>query len=322
MLQTILLCFFALSTIVLAGVCLQMWRRLRIVENHDDAGHDAAIPAVSAAFSSVDDMLQGSSAADADEEPAAAGDAQARASILVVEDDDVVRQFLVQKLSQSFDVAEAADGGEGLDKAREANPDIVVSDVMMPVMNGYELCHRLRESVETSHIAIILVSALTERENIIYGLEAGADDYVTKPFDMAVLLTRINTILKRRQAYRDSAASVGYVNRDDYKSQLDRDFMERAMSVIERRSPDSDFTINDLCDELGMSRSSVYNKIKSLTGKGPNDIIKIVRLNKARGLLASRQYNVGEVAFMVGFSDPKYFSTCFKKQFGVSPNKI
>lgn len=244
------------------------------------------------------------------------------ATILVVEDDDVVREYLVRNLSQTFDVLDAADGGEGLDMARENNPDIVISDVMMPVMTGYELCHRLRESVETSHIAIILVSALTERENIIYGLEAGADDYLTKPFDMAILLTRIQTILKRRQAYRDSAASANYVSRIDYKSQIDREFMDRTMDIIKQRSSNSDFSINDLCIELGMSRSSVYNKIKTLTGKGPNEIIKVVRLNNARELLLSHGYNVGEVAFMVGFSDPKYFSTCFKKQFGVSPNKI
>lgn len=244
------------------------------------------------------------------------------ATILVVEDDDVVREYLVRNLSQTFDVLDAADGGEGLDMARENNPDIVISDVMMPVMTGYELCHRLRESVETSHIAIILVSALTERENIIYGLEAGADDYLTKPFDMAILLTRIQTILKRRQAYRDSAASANYVSRIDYKSQIDREFMDSTMDIIKQRSSNSDFSINDLCIELGMSRSSVYNKIKTLTGKGPNEIIKVVRLNNARELLLSHGYNVGEVAFMVGFSDPKYFSTCFKKQFGVSPNKI
>lgn len=252
-----------------------------------------------------------------------ANDVQAmHATILVVEDDDVVREYLVRNLSQTFDVLDAADGGEGLDMARENNPDIVISDVMMPVMTGYELCHRLRESVETSHIAIILVSALTERENIIYGLEAGADDYLTKPFDMAILLTRIQTILKRRQAYRDSAASANYVSRIDYKSQIDREFMDRTMDIIKQRSSNSDFSINDLCIELGMSRSSVYNKIKTLTGKGPNEIIKVVRLNNARELLLSHGYNVGEVAFMVGFSDPKYFSTCFKKQFGVSPNKI
>ena len=244
------------------------------------------------------------------------------ATILVVEDDDAVREYLVRNLSQTFDVLDAADGGEGLDMARENNPDIVISDVMMPVMTGYELCHRLRESVETSHIAIILVSALTERENIIYGLEAGADDYLTKPFDMAILLTRIQTILKRRQAYRDSAASANYVSRIDYKSQIDREFMDRTMDIIKQRSSNSDFSINDLCIELGMSRSSVYNKIKTLTGKGPNEIIKVVRLNNARELLLSHGHNVGEVAFMVGFSDPKYFSTCFKKQFGVSPNKI
>lgn len=298
MIQDILICFLTATTMALSIVCYRLRRQLKRQEE----------PSVSIDLS-TDDLP--------------ANDVQPmHATILVVEDDDVVREYLVRNLSQTFDVLDAADGGEGLDMARENNPDIVISDVMMPVMTGYELCHRLRESVETSHIAIILVSALTERENIIYGLEAGADDYLTKPFDMAILLTRIQTILKRRQAYRDSAASANYVSRIDYKSQIDREFMDRAMDIIKQRSSNSDFSINDLCIELGMSRSSVYNKIKTLTGKGPNEIIKVVRLNNARELLLSHGYNVGEVAFMVGFSDPKYFSTCFKKQFGVSPNKI
>lgn len=157
-------------------------------------------------------------------------------------------------------------------------------------------CSRLRENVETSHIAIILVSTLCERENIIYGLEAGADDYITRPFDMDILRSRIHTIIKRHQSYRENPLTPNALSKIDYKSKLDKAFMDKVMGIIEEQLPNSDFTINDLCSELAMSRSSV--------------------------LLLSRELNVGEVAFKVGFADPKYFSTCFKKQFGVSPNKV
>ena len=303
----VLLGLFAMTTMVLAVVCLNMHRKLRKLSVQHGASSDESVPAV---------MLGSPEPPDVEENVA-------KATILVVGDDASMRDELVQDLSKdNFEVMTAVDGGEGLRKACECNPDIVISDVVMPVLSGYELCSRLRENVETSHIAIILVSALSERENIIYGLEAGADDYVTRPFDMAILRTRIHTIMKRHQAYRENPLTLNSLSKMDYKSKLDKAFMDKAMGIIEERLSDSDFSINDLCSDLAMSRSSVFNKIKALTGKGPNDVIKIMRLNKAHELLLSREHNVGEVAFKVGFADPKYFSTCFKKQFGVSPNKV
>jgi DNA-binding response OmpR family regulator/two-component sensor histidine kinase len=243
-------------------------------------------------------------------------------TLLIVEDNIDMSAYLSRILSENYKVITASDGGEGLSMAREYNPDIVISDVMMPVMTGDELCRRLRNNVETSHIAIILVSGLNERENIIYGLEAGADDYVTKPFDAAILKTRIRGILKRRQMLREEAVQMNVADRIDYKSQLDRDFIDRVMAVIDKEMDNSELTIDDFCSQLLMSRSSVFIKLKALTGKGPNEIIRIVRLNKARELLATHIYTVSEVTMKVGFSDSKYFSTCFKKQFGVSPSKV
>ena len=243
--------------------------------------------------------------------------------ILIVDEDEAARQYLAAPLRGEFDVAEARNGGEAWEMALELNPDIIISDVMTSIIPGDELCRKLRGNVETSHIAIILLSALSERENIIYGLEAGADDYIAKPCDLDILRTRILSLLKRRQRLRQEVVSMqGHTELVEFKSQLDRDFMRRVFRIIEGQLSNTEFSIGDLCYELAMSRSSVYNKIKTLTGRGPNDIIKIVRLSRARDLLTRRPWPIADVATMVGFSDPKYFSTCFKKEYGISPSKL
>ncbi len=243
--------------------------------------------------------------------------------ILVVDEDADQRAYLCKQLADEFDVVEASTGGEAWEMAVSLNPDIVISDVLLSVIPGDELCRKLHDSVETSHIAFILLSALSERENIIYGLEAGADDYITKPFDTDILRTRIHSILRRRQHLREEVVAMnGRPERLEYKTQLDKDFMGKVFRIIESQLSNSDFAISDLCYELAMSRSSVYNKIKTLTGKGPNDIIRILRLSRAKEMLSRRPYPIAEVSAKVGFSDPKYFSTCFKKEFGVSPSRI
>lgn len=243
--------------------------------------------------------------------------------LLLAEDDPDMREYLTNSLSPEYKVIGVPDGGKALEAAREINPDIIVSDVVMPVLGGNELCRLLKSSVDTSHVPVILLTALSERENIIFGLEAGANDYIVKPFDLSVLKARIRNILQNRQHLRETVLSMDTSPEEtDYTSQLDKEFLDKAMEAVHTRLSDSEFSIRDFCRMLGMSRTSVYNKIKTLTGQGPNDFIRIVRLNKAKELLATRRYTIGEVATMVGFSDPKYFSTCFKKQFGVSPSKI
>ena len=243
--------------------------------------------------------------------------------LLLAEDDKDMREYLTDSLSSEYKVISVPDGGKALDMAREINPDIIISDIIMPVIQGDELCRILKSSVETSHIPVILLTALCERENIILGLESGANDYIIKPFDLSVLKVRLRNILQNRQHLRDTVLSSDIpVNEIDYSSQLDKEFLDSAMAAIDENMTNPEFSINDFCRALGMSRTSVYNKIKTLTGQGPNDFIRIVRLNKSKELLLSQKYSVGEVACMVGFSDPKYFSTCFKKQFGTSPSKF
>lgn len=243
--------------------------------------------------------------------------------LLLAEDDKDMREYLTDSLSSEYKVISVPDGGKALDMAREINPDIIISDIIMPVIQGDELCRILKSSVETSHIPVILLTALSERENIILGLEAGANDYIIKPFDLSVLRVRLRNILQNRQHLRDTVLSSDIpANEVDYSSQLDKEFLDNAMAAIDANMGNLEFSITDFCRTLGMSRTSVYNKIKTLTGQGPNDFIRIVRLNKSKELLLSHKYSIAEVASMVGFSDPKYFSTCFKKQFGMSPSKF
>lgn len=309
MMTNVLLCFFLVTTIGLAIVCLNMHRKMKSLIPASN-GQDEA--------QTVETLVR----VNQNHEESSEVGSPDKTSILIIGNQVAEDAELVASLSEEFAVQTSSDGLDGLEKACETTPDIVISDVMMAGFTGYELCARLRENVATSHIAVILVSALCERENIIYGLEAGADDYVSKPLDIEILKTRIHALLKRRQAYREQALTSNVLSKLEYKTKLDKEFMDNVMAILESKIPDSSFIINDLCAELAMSRSSVFNKIKALTGKGPNELIKILRLNKAHELLLSREHTVGEVAFLVGFSDPKYFSTCFKKQFGVSPNKV
>ncbi len=243
--------------------------------------------------------------------------------LLLAEDNKDMREYLTESLSSEYEVVSVSDGGKALETAREINPDIIISDILMPVLQGDELCRILKSSVETSHIPVILLTALNERENIILGLESGANDYIIKPFDFSVLKVRIRNILQNRQHLRETVlSSETNPTEIDYSSQLDKEFLDKAMGIIDKELSNSEYSVNDFCQALGMSRTSVYNKLKTLTDQSPNDFMRIIRLNKSKELLLSRKHTIGEVSVMVGFSDPKYFSTCFKKQFGISPSKV
>lgn len=250
------------------------------------------------------------------------GEGAVDALVLVVEDDAAQREYVVRALANEYKIITAQNGGEGLDMATSQCPDIVITDTNMPIMNGFELCRRLRGNIETSHIAIVMVSGMSERENIIYGLESGADDYICKPLDMAVLKARVRNIWKTRQRLQEALSKMDLTEQIDYKSKLDEEFMHRLRDIVCAQLDNSDFSVNDLCQEMAMGRSTLFSKLKSITGHSPNDIIRMIRLNKAKELLASHAFTVSEVAARVGFADPKYFSTCFKKQFGTSPSKL
>ena len=260
-------------------------------------------------------------------EPADAAENGAQAAavpnrILVVEDDPEMLAYLKSALGGEFETLTAPDGETAFRLAEESQPDLVLSDVIMPVMNGYDLCRRLKSTLATSHIPVILLTAMDDREHIILGLESGADDYVVKPFDPQVLSARISNLLHERERLRSLLLRAGREEkRREYSNQLDRDFMEKVLAVMEKSFADPLFQVDDLCREVAMSRTAFYNKLKAVTGKAPNDFIRIFRLERAAELLSSGELTVTEAADRVGFSDPKYFSSCFRRHFGVSPSK-
>ena len=233
-----------------------------------------------------------------------------------------MRLFLKNSLSTDYHVVEASNGEEAMNMALQLNPDIIVCDIMMPVLNGDAVCSRIKTSVETSHIPFILLTALADKEDIIKGLDCGADDYITKPFDISILKARIRNLLANRKKIREALLSDNPPAQDvTYTNTLDREFMEKILALIDECMEDPEFSINNLCAKLGMSRSSLHNKLKALTDQAPNDFIRIIRLKKAAELLRSRRYNISEVAAMTGFPDSSYFSTAFKRQYGMSPRK-
>ena len=243
--------------------------------------------------------------------------------ILLVDEDEEVLDALDKSLSEEYMIIRTRNGNEALTIAQEMNPDIIISDVVLPGLQGDELCRILKSSVATSHIPVILLTAMSAREAIVHGLEAGASDYIIKPFDIVVLKARIRNILKRRDSFRTDLLHVDpRAESADYAGQMDKEFVNKVMDVLNAEISNCDLSVDDLCRRLGVSRTVLYNKLKTLTGQSPNDFIKVVRLNRAKDLLEIHRYMISEVADMVGFSDPKYFSVCYKKQFGISPSKV
>lgn len=243
--------------------------------------------------------------------------------ILLVEDNEELRVYLAKYLRRNYEVKEAANGVEALKLIQDTNPDFVISDVLMPNLTGLELTQRLKSDINTCHIPIILLTSLAEREDIIKGFNAGADDYITKPFDVSILDTKIQAINKNRLLYKKK-----YLDRSAFEdssqiaTNLDREFMKSVLDKIEENIANEDFNIDSLAQEMAMSRTVFYNKIRSLTGQSPIDIIIDVKMKKAASLLRENKYTISEVAYLTGSSNPKYFSTAFKKYYGVSPSNF
>ena len=243
-------------------------------------------------------------------------------TLLVVEDNDDLRRFITQCMSPYYRVVEAVDGNEALRILPEVKPDLVLSDVMMPGMNGYDLCSAIKTNLETSHIPVILTTVLDDKNDMVEGYNRGADNYVIKPFDATLLKMKIDNSIKSRRALSERLMrSIGGNQSVSLENELDNQFIQEITRRLEENLTDSDYSIDQLCKDLALSRSSFYNKIKALTNQSPNDFIRIFRLNKAAQLLRSGVHNVNEVAYATGFSDVKYFSTVFKKHYGMSPSK-
>ena len=244
--------------------------------------------------------------------------------IMIVEDNASLRLFLMKSLSDIYQVDGAENGQEAIDKIKVQQPDLIISDVMMSVMDGETMCRTLKSDIETSHIPIILLTALGDKKDILRGLETKADMYITKPFDLMVLRANISNILENREIIRKKLqqASVNIESKTEdipMPTNLDNEFMQK-VTVLVKENSGKDLTVDTLCAGMNMSRTSFYNKIKALTGMAPNDFIRNIRMQEAAALLKSQRYTVAEVADMMGFADPKYFTDTFKKFYGVPPS--
>lgn len=240
----------------------------------------------------------------------------------LIEDDNDVREFLLSELESCFDLKVASDGKAGIAMAKELDVDLIVSDVMMPGMNGFELTKRLKNSFETSHIPIILLTALSTDENVLEGTESGADAYITKPFSPQLLMARILQLLNQREILRQKFGKEPQEIRSAMLSnEQDSLFVKRLDSIVYSRLGEQDLSVDKVAGLLHLGRTIFYKKVRGTTGYTPNEYIRVIRLRKAAELLKEGEKNVSEVAYAVGFDNPYYFSKCFKEQFGMPPSQ-
>lgn len=245
-----------------------------------------------------------------------------RRTILLIEDNNDVREFLLSELESCFDLKVASDGKAGIAMAKELDVDLIVSDVMMPGMNGFELTKRLKNSFETSHIPIILLTALSTDENVLEGTESGADAYITKPFSPQLLMARILQLLNQREILRQKFGKEPQEIRSAMLSnEQDSLFVKRLDSIVYSRLGEQDLSVDKVAGLLHLGRTIFYKKVRGTTGYTPNEYIRVIRLRKAAELLKEGEKNVSEVAYAVGFDNPYYFSKCFKEQFGMPPSQ-
>ena len=242
--------------------------------------------------------------------------------ILIVEDNRELRDYMVDFLSNDFRVLTANNGKEGLDLAIKNIPNIIICDLMMPIMDGIEMCKTLKTNVNTSHIPVIILTAKSGIENEKEGLETGADEYLLKPFDVDLLKLRLNNILRTKQQwiqkFKTNSSSKPW---EELSNKLDQKFIEKSIEIVKKNLDNANFSVEQFALEIGMSRSALFLKLKSVTGQSSSEFIRTIRINNAAKLIRSMKYSISEIIYMVGFSDPKYFRTCFKKQFGMRPSE-
>ncbi|WP_321519098.1 two-component regulator propeller domain-containing protein [uncultured Bacteroides sp.] len=241
--------------------------------------------------------------------------------ILIIEDDNDVRQFLKEEIGVYFEVRTAEDGLDGLEKIKDYDADLIVCDVLMPGMNGYEVTRKLKDDFQTSHIPVILLTALGTTENHLEGIESGADAYITKPFSVKLLLARIIKLIEQREKLRTKFSSEPGINRPAICStDKDKGFIDKLHEILETEIANAEFSVDDFAAQMGLGRTVFYKKVKGVTGHSPNEYLRIIRMKKAAELLLSTSLTVSEVSYKVGINDPFYFSKCFKSQFGVAPS--
>jgi signal transduction histidine kinase/ligand-binding sensor domain-containing protein/DNA-binding response OmpR family regulator len=244
-------------------------------------------------------------------------------TLLIVEDNTELRAYLKHELSFDYIILEATNGEKGLEIANLKTPDLIITDVVMPEMDGFELTETLKRNIGTSHIPIIMLTAKTMLEDELSGVNAGADVYLSKPFDMRLLKSYLTRLIENRQVYiNKNLNDPNKLNLLEKTTELDKSFMKRVLDHLNKNIEKSDLNVEHLADDMHLSRSQLYRKIKAMTGLTPNELIRRVRLEKAKLLIESGCESIGEVCFKVGFSSPSYFSRCFKSEFGILPTEL
>ncbi|MDR2466401.1 MAG: helix-turn-helix domain-containing protein [Prevotellaceae bacterium] len=243
-------------------------------------------------------------------------------TLLIVEDNIELRNFLAEQLGDKFTVLHSSNGKEGADIARKKLPDLIVSDVMMPVMNGLEMCRELKSSIETSHIPIILLTARLSDESKIESYKAGADSYIPKPFNFEVLLTRIEMLIEQQEKRRKLFHKTIEITPSSITTtSLDEELIRKALLLVEKNMDNSDYSVDELAADLALSRRHLSRKFQSIIGLSPGEFIRSVRLKRAAQMLKNTQYNISEISDRVGFSAIKSFNQNFKEEFGVTPTQ-
>lgn len=251
--------------------------------------------------------------------------------LLIVDDNDDIRTYLRTILEKRYQLIEAANGQAGLEMACKEVPDLIISDVMMPVMNGLEFCQRVKSDVATSHVPVILLTARALSQHQVEGYESGADAYITKPFQPEVLMARVDNLLRQRQKLRKLWSGTTHQEAPtkpesiEYSSTLsvrEEAFIQRFRDVVTKQMSNSDLSVEDIGSELNLSRVQLYRKIKALTGQSPVELTRHIRLKRGRDLLETTDMTISEIAYKVGFTAPSYFTKCFKDEFGILPGEL
>ena len=245
-----------------------------------------------------------------------------RGTILIVEDNNEIRRYLNNGLADLFNTLEAGNGEEALEKLKDNEVDVIVTDVMMPVMDGIKLCKNVKQNIRTCHIPVIILSAKTDIKDQMEGLQMGADDYIPKPFSLAILTTKIQNMMRTRRRMLDKYAKSLEVEPEKITfNAMDEALLKRAMAIVEKNMDNIEFSTDEFAREMNMSRSNLHLKLKAITGESTIDFIRKIRFNEAAKLLKDGRYTVAEVSTMVGFNTPSYFATSFKKYFGCLPTE-
>lgn len=246
-----------------------------------------------------------------------------KSKILIVEDNNSLREMLTGIFEPFYTISTASNGAEGLEKVQSEQPDIVLSDVLMPLMSGIELCQSIKKNMETCHIPVVLLTARTAIEHAIEGLKIGADDYITKPFNINILLTRCNNLVNSRimlqEKFNKQPQITPYVLATN---EIDKKFIDQVMNIIEKHIDDAEFRVDKLAEELCIARSKLFIKIKAITNQTPNDFIMTLRLKRAAIMLKNNmELNISEISDQLGFSSPRYFTKCFKGKYHIAPQE-